>query len=636
MCVCACLSLCLYIRSYLCDWGAEHTQDMTGAQHAQMVLEEMLTTERTYVKDLEEVITGYFEPLTKVMNLVELEVLFGNLRELLAFQRGFLESMEAANYDKAIIGKLFAEKESDLYHLYAQYCNNTGNSEKFLRERDHLQVFQAYLMSCKERIGHNLPLATYLLKPVQRVLRYPMLLKEILKYSGTEEEECVKALAVAERVAAEVNESKRRSERMEAVARFKRGIIGILNINFAAFGPLLKLGRLRSSKRTDLVKHERVMAVFRHRILLCKVERNDKYSVKESISVASIITVLELADSTSIELQVTNENKKKVFVLVASSPEDKEEWLQAFGAAIQATSDAQEVASHISHSSHLSNDPMERTISAPYLPGLIPSTLTATPEVEENLPPTSSVPNLQHSPGADGLETQHSDIEQKFKNRKKRSSMSNWVKSIYGNKKEDAPQEFIQVIQTPTAEPGTTTSPEDAEKITQLCTDLVATLEKSGNEELAQRGKALQETLAMINVQTGASLESASSQALPADRTCSAPNSSSPVRARSRTSMWGTINRRLSSSSQGGIPTDISPGSLRYKDPKHKESSQSLTVGPSATTPNIPAGEGGGTVAASPVLQHSEKETRRLSLSEFLGLSAAKKRESTVIEVPYP
>jgi hypothetical protein len=38
------------------------------------------------------------------------------------------------------------------------------------------------LQECQRKLGHKLPLSAYLLKPVQRITKYQLLLKEMLKY----------------------------------------------------------------------------------------------------------------------------------------------------------------------------------------------------------------------------------------------------------------------------------------------------------------------------------------------------------------------------------------------------------------------------------------------------------------------
>jgi hypothetical protein len=41
----------------------------------------------------------------------------------------------------------------------------------------------AFFLQCQQNLGHKLPLGAYLLKPVQRVTKYQLLLKDLLRYS---------------------------------------------------------------------------------------------------------------------------------------------------------------------------------------------------------------------------------------------------------------------------------------------------------------------------------------------------------------------------------------------------------------------------------------------------------------------
>ena len=40
-----------------------------------------------------------------------------------------------------------------------------------------------FLRQCQTSLGHKLPLSAYLLKPVQRITKYQLLLKDLMKYS---------------------------------------------------------------------------------------------------------------------------------------------------------------------------------------------------------------------------------------------------------------------------------------------------------------------------------------------------------------------------------------------------------------------------------------------------------------------
>lgn len=66
------------------------------------------------------------------------------------------------------------------FRLYSYYCQNIPRSERL---REQIQGEPQFLAACQQRLGHKLPLAAYLLKPVQRITKYQLLLKDLLKYS---------------------------------------------------------------------------------------------------------------------------------------------------------------------------------------------------------------------------------------------------------------------------------------------------------------------------------------------------------------------------------------------------------------------------------------------------------------------
>ncbi|KAJ6662467.1 hypothetical protein lerEdw1_011881 [Lerista edwardsae] len=72
------------------------TRQLTDADKLRKVICELLETERTYVKDLNCLMERYLKPLQKEIFLTqeELDVLFGNLTEMVAFQVEFLKTLE--------------------------------------------------------------------------------------------------------------------------------------------------------------------------------------------------------------------------------------------------------------------------------------------------------------------------------------------------------------------------------------------------------------------------------------------------------------------------------------------------------------------------------------------------------------
>ncbi|MEQ2179176.1 hypothetical protein GOODEAATRI_021951, partial [Goodea atripinnis] len=63
--------------------------------------------------------------------------------------------------------------------IYEAYCQNKPRSESLWRQCSDCAFFQ----ECQKKLEHKLGLDSYLLKPVQRITKYQLLLKELLKYS---------------------------------------------------------------------------------------------------------------------------------------------------------------------------------------------------------------------------------------------------------------------------------------------------------------------------------------------------------------------------------------------------------------------------------------------------------------------
>ncbi|MEE6520937.1 hypothetical protein FKM82_018925 [Ascaphus truei] len=62
--------------------------------------------------------------------------------------------------------------------MYIVYCQNKTKSEHIVSE-----YIDTYFEDLKQRLGHRLQLTDLLIKPVQRIMKYQLLLKDFLKYS---------------------------------------------------------------------------------------------------------------------------------------------------------------------------------------------------------------------------------------------------------------------------------------------------------------------------------------------------------------------------------------------------------------------------------------------------------------------
>uniref|UniRef100_A0A9L0IQV9 Pleckstrin homology and RhoGEF domain containing G3 n=1 Tax=Equus asinus TaxID=9793 RepID=A0A9L0IQV9_EQUAS len=122
---------------------------------------------------------------------------------------------EIVETERMYVQDLRSIVESQEFDIYTQYCNNYPNSVAALTEcmRDKQQA--KFFRDRQELLQHSLPLGSYLLKPVQRILKYHLLLQEIAKHFDEEEDgfEVVEdAIDTMTCVAWYINDMKRRHE----------------------------------------------------------------------------------------------------------------------------------------------------------------------------------------------------------------------------------------------------------------------------------------------------------------------------------------------------------------------------------------------------------------------------------------
>ncbi|KAL1266594.1 hypothetical protein QQF64_002269 [Cirrhinus molitorella] len=157
-------------------------------QHKRHVMKELIETERFYVDELMSVLLGYRAEmdnpsLSNILPSVlrnKKEELFGNLPEIYKFHsRIFLQDLESCLETPERVGARFLERKEN-FQVYERYCQNKPRSDALWRQCSD----SAFIQECKKKLDHKLGLDSYLLKPVQRLTKYQLLLKELLKHSS--------------------------------------------------------------------------------------------------------------------------------------------------------------------------------------------------------------------------------------------------------------------------------------------------------------------------------------------------------------------------------------------------------------------------------------------------------------------
>uniref|UniRef100_A0A3B4D608 Mcf.2 cell line derived transforming sequence-like a n=1 Tax=Pygocentrus nattereri TaxID=42514 RepID=A0A3B4D608_PYGNA len=303
------------------------------------VMNELLETERAYVEELLCVLQGYADEMDNpsMAHLIPItlhnkkDVLFGNMAEIYQFHnKTFLRELEAYTDYPELVGRCFLERMTDL-QIYEKYCQNKPRSESLWRQCSDCAFFQ----ECQKKLEHKLGLDSYLLKPVQRITKYQLLLKELLKYSkGCEgSEDLQDALSSILGILKAVNDS------MHLIA-----ITGYEG-NLSELGRLLMQGSFSvwtehkkgHAKVKDLARFkpmQRHLFLHEKALLFCKkreengegYEKAPSYSFKHSLSM-SAVGITENAKGDNKKFEIWCNSREEVYIVQAPTTEIKTAWV---------------------------------------------------------------------------------------------------------------------------------------------------------------------------------------------------------------------------------------------------------------------------------------------------------------------
>ncbi|XP_039387115.1 guanine nucleotide exchange factor DBS isoform X5 [Mauremys reevesii] len=303
------------------------------------VINELIETERAYVEELLCVLEGYASEMDNplMMHLIspgllnKKDILFGNMEEIYHFHnRIFLKELENYIEYPELVGRCFLERMED-FQIYEKYCQNKPRSESLWRQFSDSAFFQ----ECQRKLDHKLSLDSYLLKPVQRITKYQLLLKEMLKYSKNCEgaEDLQEALTSILGILKAVNDS------MHQIAI--TGYDGNLN----ELGKLLMQGSFNvwtdhkkgHSKVKDLARFkpmQRHLFLHEKAVLFCKkreengegYEKAPSYSYKHSLNMTAV-GITENAKGDSKKFEIWYNAREEVYIIQAPTPEIKATWV---------------------------------------------------------------------------------------------------------------------------------------------------------------------------------------------------------------------------------------------------------------------------------------------------------------------
>ncbi|KAL7369970.1 hypothetical protein ABVT39_014719 [Epinephelus coioides] len=295
------------------------------------VVNEMIQSEKDYVKDLGVIVEGFMSRL-EVRGIPEDmrgkdKIVFGNIQQIYDWHRDFfLVELDRCVQNHDLLADLFIRHERRL-HMYVVYCQNKPRSEFIVIE------YETFFEEIQHEISCRMSISDYLIKPIQRITKYQLLLKDFLKYTskaGLDCDEIEKAVELMSLVPKRCND-------MMNLGRLQ-GYEGKLTSQ----GKLLQQetfcvweqdgGVLSRSKERRVFLFEQIV-IFSE--LLRKGSNNPGYQFKNSIKV-SYLAMQDSVDGDPCKFVLWSRGSAERFTLQASSASIKLTWVETIATLLDA------------------------------------------------------------------------------------------------------------------------------------------------------------------------------------------------------------------------------------------------------------------------------------------------------------
>ncbi|XP_025033504.1 spermatogenesis-associated protein 13 isoform X2 [Python bivittatus] len=312
------------------------------------VIQEIMNTERIYIKHLKDICEGYIRQCRKhtgMFTVAQLSTIFGNIEDIYKFQRKFLKDLEK-QYNKeephlSEIGSCFLQHQEG-FAIYSEYCNNHPGACLELSNLMKHSKYRHFFEACR-LLQQMIDIAIdgFLLTPVQKICKYPLQLAELLKYTTQDHSDYndIKAAYEAmKNVACLINERKRRLESIDKIARWQVSIV-----NWEGQDILGKSSELiHSGELTKISKQgksqQRTFFLFDHQLVFCKKDllRRDMlyYKGRMDMDEMEVVDVEDGRDkdfniSVKNAFKIVNSAMEEVHLFCGKKPGDKKKWLEA-------------------------------------------------------------------------------------------------------------------------------------------------------------------------------------------------------------------------------------------------------------------------------------------------------------------
>eukprot|EP01105_Mastigella_eilhardi_P023102 TRINITY_DN5788_c0_g1_i2.p1 TRINITY_DN5788_c0_g1~~TRINITY_DN5788_c0_g1_i2.p1 ORF type:complete len:548 (+),score=140.54 TRINITY_DN5788_c0_g1_i2:89-1732(+) len=251
-------------------------------ERRQSVVEELYQTETSYQADLQLMVNLWQPELTKA-NLLQpqdVQMMFTGLSQIAFLSQdltsGLQKQKELPEKEQRIADCFL--KQLPFFRLYNEYCANQVKATKIIHKARQNPKFIEFLERLRQNSAtRNLDIASFMVKPTQRLTKYPLLLKDLIAHTDSDHEDyqkLKKVLADLTAIVNEVNQKTQERETLLVIYKMQPNMVWKKEVyDLVGSGSLLmrraKTSCLVHDKKTDTVTKGNCVYLFNHVFMVC-------------------------------------------------------------------------------------------------------------------------------------------------------------------------------------------------------------------------------------------------------------------------------------------------------------------------------------------------------------------------------
>ncbi|KFW66488.1 FERM, RhoGEF and pleckstrin domain-containing protein 2, partial [Pygoscelis adeliae] len=317
---------------------------------AYFIAKEILATERTYLKDL-EVITVWFRSAVIKENAMPeglMTLLFSNIDPIYEFHRGFLKEIEQrlslwegktnahmkGNYQR--IGDVMLRNMRTLKEFTSYLQKHDEVLTELEKATKRLKKLEVVYKEFELQKVCYLPFNTFLLKPIQRLLHYKLILGRLCKHYTAEHRDfadCRNALKEVVEMTSQLQHSLIRLENFQKLTELQHDLIGIDNLT-APGREFIREGCLYKLTKKGL--QQRMFFLFSDMLLYTSkgVTGTNQFKIHGHLPLHGML-VEESENEWAVPHCFTIYSAQKTIVVAASTRLEMGKWMEDLNMAIE-------------------------------------------------------------------------------------------------------------------------------------------------------------------------------------------------------------------------------------------------------------------------------------------------------------